>query len=103
MCQVGKGSIVLAGFVCQLDTSCSYHRERSFSREHASMRSLVGGAIPVLVVSGSIEELAEQGRESKTVKKNPTKASTSPRASCPASVQGLTPLPFFFSRQGFSV
>jgi hypothetical protein len=29
VCQVDKGSIVLAGFVCQLYTSWSYHRERS--------------------------------------------------------------------------
>jgi hypothetical protein len=31
VCQADKGSIVLAGFVCQLDTGLSYHRERSFS------------------------------------------------------------------------
>jgi hypothetical protein len=60
---------VLAGFVCQLDTSWSYHRERSLSGGNASMRSsykafsqlvikregpIVGGAIPGLVVLGSI-------------------------------------------------
>ena len=33
---------VLAGFVCQLDTSWSYHRERSFSWGNASMRSSCG-------------------------------------------------------------
>jgi hypothetical protein len=30
---------ILAGFVCQLDTGWSYHTERSFSWENASMRS----------------------------------------------------------------
>jgi hypothetical protein len=30
---------VLAGFVCQLDTGWSYHKERSFSWRSASMRS----------------------------------------------------------------
>jgi hypothetical protein len=30
---------VLAGFVCQLDTNWSYHRERSLPWENASMRS----------------------------------------------------------------
>jgi hypothetical protein len=58
---------VLAGFVCQLDTGWSYHRERSFSWGNASMRSsckafsqllikrkrpLVGGTISGLVVLG---------------------------------------------------
>ena len=56
--------IVLAGFMCQLDTGWSYHRERSFSWGTASTRSscgafsqlvikeggpIVGGAIPGLV------------------------------------------------------
>jgi hypothetical protein len=65
VCQVDKGSTVLAGFVCQLDTGWSYHRERSFSWGNASTRSsckafsqlvikgggpLVGGAISGLVV-----------------------------------------------------
>ena len=60
---------VLAGFVCQLDTGWSYHRERSFSWGSTSMRSsfkafsqleikgegpLVSSAIPGLVVLGSI-------------------------------------------------
>jgi hypothetical protein len=59
--------LVLARFVCQLDTSLSYHRERNF--RWASTRpscktfsllvikwggSIVGGAIPGLVVLGSI-------------------------------------------------
>jgi hypothetical protein len=40
MClQVDKESGLLAGFVCQLDTSWSYHRERSFPQRNASMRS----------------------------------------------------------------
>jgi hypothetical protein len=30
VCQVDKESFVLAGFVCELDTSWSYHRERVF-------------------------------------------------------------------------
>jgi hypothetical protein len=74
---------VLAGFVCQFDTSWSYHRERSFSWGNASMRSsykafsqlvikgegpLVGGTISGLVVLGSIREQAEQARGSKPVK-----------------------------------
>jgi hypothetical protein len=72
--------IVLAGFVCQLDISWSYHRERSFSWGSASMRSscgafsqlvikgegpIVGGAIPGLVVLGSIESrLSKPGEAS---------------------------------------
>ena len=74
---------VLACFVCQLDTSWNYHRERSFSWGSASMRSnceafsqlvikgggpLVGGTIPGLVLLGSIREQAEQARESKPVR-----------------------------------
>jgi hypothetical protein len=62
---------VLAGFVCQLDTSCSYHTERSVRLGNASMRSsckafsqlvinwggpLVGGAISGLVVLSSIRK-----------------------------------------------
>ena len=77
---------VLAGFVCQLDTGCSYYRERSFSWGNASMRSscgafsqlvikgeglLVGGTIPGLVVLGSIREQAEQARGSKPVNNIP--------------------------------
>jgi hypothetical protein len=65
---------VLAGFVCQLDTGWSYHRERSFSWGNASIRSscgafcqlvikgerlLVDGTISGLVVLGSIREQAE--------------------------------------------
>ena len=78
--------VVLAGFVCQLDTGWSHHRERSFSWGSASMRSscgafsqlvikeggpLVGGAIPGLVVLGSIREQAEQARGSKPVRNIP--------------------------------
>jgi hypothetical protein len=74
---------VLAGFVCHLDTSWSYHREKSFSWESASMRSscgtfsqlvikgegpIVGEAIPGLVVLGSIREQAEPARGSKPVR-----------------------------------
>ena len=63
---------VLAGFVCQLDTSWSYHRERSFGWENAYMRSsrkalvikvggpIVGGAIPGLVILGFIRKQARQ-------------------------------------------
>ena len=80
VCKVDKGSIVLAGFVCQLDTGWSYHRERSFSWGSASMRCsceafsqlvikggggpLVAGTIPGLVILGSIKEQAEQARGS---------------------------------------
>ena len=81
----GKG-VVLAGFVCQLDTSWNYHRERSFSWGNASIRSscgafsqlvikgerpLVGGTISGLVVLGSIREQAEQVRGSKPVRNIP--------------------------------
>jgi hypothetical protein len=77
---------VLAGFVCQLDTSWSYHRERNFSWGNASIRSscgafsqlvikvggpIVGGGIPGLVILGSIREHAEQARGSKPVKNIP--------------------------------
>jgi hypothetical protein len=65
------GSVV-AGFVCQVDTSWSCHRERSLPSGNASMRSSckafsqleikggrtqpnVSGAIPGLVVVGSIK------------------------------------------------
>jgi hypothetical protein len=66
---------VLAGFVCPLDTGWSFHRERSFGWENASMRPnckafsqlvvnvggpIVGGAIPGLVILGSIRKQAEQ-------------------------------------------
>ena len=76
----------MAGFVCQLDTGWSYHRERSFSWGSASMRSscgafsqlvikeggpIVGGAIPGLVVLGSIRKQAEQARGSKPVSNIP--------------------------------
>ena len=86
-CCIAKDDI-LAGFVCQLDTDWSYHRERSFSWGNASMRSicgalsqlaikggglLVGGAISGLVVLGSIRKQAS--------KKHPSMAS----ASVPAS------------------
>jgi hypothetical protein len=72
-------NIVLAGFVCQLDTSWSYHREGNFSWGNVSMRSnckafsqlvmkwgvpILGGAILGLVVLRSIREQAEQARES---------------------------------------
>jgi hypothetical protein len=71
---------------CQLDTSWSYHRERSLPWGNGSMRSscksfsqlvikrggpLVGGAIPGLVVLGSIRKQAEQGRGSKPVSNVP--------------------------------
>ena len=66
---------VLASFVCQHDKGWSYHRERRFSWRSASMSSscgafsqlvikgggpIVGGAIPGMVVLGSIREQAEQ-------------------------------------------
>ena len=42
VCQVGKGSIELVGFLCQLEMGWTYHRERSFSWGSASMRSSCG-------------------------------------------------------------
>jgi hypothetical protein len=72
--------------LCQLNTSWSYHRERSFGRGNASMRSnyrafsqlvikgvgpLVGGTISGLVVLGSIRDQAEQARGSKLVRNIP--------------------------------
>ena len=86
VCQVEKGSIVLASFVCQVDTVWSYHRERSLSWGSASMRSscgtfsqlvikwegpLVGGSTFGLVLLGSIREQAEQARGSKPVRNIP--------------------------------
>ena len=77
---------VLAGFVCQHDTGWSYHRERSYIWGSASMRSncgafsqlvikwrgsIVGGAIPGLVVLGSIRKQAEQARGHKLVRNIP--------------------------------
>jgi hypothetical protein len=65
---------VVADFVCQPDTSWSYHREKSLPSGNASMRSsckafsqlvtkgggsIVGGAISRLVVLGSIRKQAE--------------------------------------------
>jgi hypothetical protein len=78
--------VVLAGFMCKLDTGWGYHRERSFSWGKASMRSnckafsqlvikgerpLVGGTISGLAVLGSIKEQAEQARGDKTVSSIP--------------------------------
>jgi hypothetical protein len=72
--------------LCQLDTSWSYHRERSFSWGNASTRSsykafsqlvikwerpLVGGTSSGLVVLGSIRNQAEQARGSKPVRNIP--------------------------------
>ena len=71
---------VLTGFVCQLDTSWSYHRERSFSWGNASMRfifqlvikergPIVCGAIPGLVTLDSRSEsrLSKSGEASQYV------------------------------------
>jgi hypothetical protein len=71
---------VLADFVCQLDTDWSYHRERISMRSSCKAFSqlvikgggpLVDGAIPGLVVLGSVSEQAEQARGSKPVKNIP--------------------------------
>jgi hypothetical protein len=43
--------LVLAGIKCQLDTGCSYHRERNFSWGSASMRFSCG-AFSQLVIKG---------------------------------------------------
>ena len=86
VCQVDKGSIVLASFMCQLDTGWSYHSERSFSWGSASMRSSceafsqlvikVGGptgagTISGLVFLGFMREQTEQARGSKAVRNIP--------------------------------
>jgi hypothetical protein len=75
--------VIMAGFVCQLDTGRSYHRERSFNWESASMRSscgafsqlvikegglLVGGAIPGSGALGSIRDKSEEARGCKPVR-----------------------------------
>ena len=90
-------AVVLAGFVCQLDTGWSYHRKRNFSWGNDSMRSSckafsqlvikgerppVGGTISGLIVLGSTRKQAEQARGSKQAsKEHPSMAS----ASAPAS------------------
>jgi hypothetical protein len=66
---------ILAGFVCQLDTSWSYHRERSLHGGNASMRSsckafsqletkeeglIVGSVMPRLMVLCSIRRQADR-------------------------------------------
>jgi hypothetical protein len=104
---VKQSHTLLAGFMCQLDTSWSYHRERSLPWGNASMRSscktfsqlvikrggsIMGGTIPGLVVLGSIRKQAEQARGSKSL------SSTSPwplhqllpPSSCPVWVPVLT-------------
>ena len=43
---------VLAGFVCQLDTGWSYHRERSFSWGNASIRSSCGSFSQLVIKGG---------------------------------------------------
>jgi hypothetical protein len=84
VCQVDKWSILLAGFMCQLDTSWNYHSERSLPWGNASMRfsckafsqllikdgrvlPIVGGAITGLLVLDSMREQAEWARGSKPV------------------------------------
>ena len=85
--------------LCQLDTSWSYHRERSFSCEMSpwdpALRHFLNlwsrGKAPcgwdhlsALVVLGSTREQSEQARGSKPVKKHPSVASASVPASWPA-------------------
>jgi hypothetical protein len=77
-------SCTLAGSVCQLDTSWSYHRERNLLSGNASMRSsckafsqlvikwgraqpIVGSAILGLVILGSTRRQAKQARGSNPV------------------------------------
>ena len=63
LCQVDKGSIVLAGFLCQLDTGWSYHGERSFTWGSVSRRSICGAFSHLgikrggLLMSGTISGL----------------------------------------------
>jgi hypothetical protein len=81
---------VLAGFVCQLETSWSFHRERSFIWGNASMRSscgafsqlvikgegsLVGGTIPGLVVFGFYKRAGWACLGKQASKKHPSMAS----------------------------
>jgi hypothetical protein len=78
--------VVLADIMWQVDTSWSYHRERSLPWGNDSMRSsckafsqlvvkragpMVDGAISGLVVLGSIRKQAEQARGSKSLSNIP--------------------------------
>jgi hypothetical protein len=71
-------------FVCQLDASWSYYRERNlqgnasmnpavrhFLSQGGRAQPIVGGTIPGLVVLGSIRNQAEQARGSKPVSSIP--------------------------------
>jgi hypothetical protein len=97
--------IVLVGFVCQLDTGWSYHKERSFSWGNASMRSSCGafsqwssGEAPCgwnHPWAGSLgfykrAGWASQGKQAS--KEHPSMASASVPASWPAWVPVLTSL-----------
>jgi hypothetical protein len=48
----GKRAPLLAGFVCQLDTSWSCHRERSLPWGNASMRSSCGAFYQLVIKGG---------------------------------------------------
>ena len=67
LCQVVKGSMVLAGFVCLLDRDWSYHRERSFSWEVPPGDPSVGHFLTIgikrggLLVGGTISGLVFLG------------------------------------------
>ena len=87
--------------------SWSYHRERSFSWGNTSMRSsckafsqlvikgegpIVSGAIPGLVVLGSIRKQAEKARGNKPVSSIPPCVSSSSVSSCLDFLWWLRPM-----------
>ena len=97
--QSNLGSVT-AGFVCQLDTSWSYHRERSLSWENASMRSSCKAFSQLVIKGGRAHSWAgrlgfykragwaSQGNQAS--KEHPSMASASAPASWPAWVPVLT-------------
>jgi hypothetical protein len=107
VCPVCSFPSILAGVVCQFDTSWSYHRGMGLPWGNASMRSSckdfsqlvikgerapVGGAIPGQVALGSIRKQSEKARGSKPVSSTPPWPlhQLLPPSSCPVWVPGLT-------------
>jgi hypothetical protein len=97
--------IVLAGFVCQLDTNWSYHRERSFRWGNASMRfrckafsqlviktgrSPCGWCHPWAGGSGFYKKASWASQGKQASKEHPSMASASAPASWLAWVPVLT-------------